>query len=149
MITRMSCAPEMAIVFSLHNKKTPSDEEWDEYLCVLSEAAETLQGNSRGLRALSISDGGGPSARQRHRLKIFMQRHTEGRNLVAVVTSDAIVRGIVKALNWFNPQTRAFAPHELPAAISYLQLTPQLRQALDPALRDALLAYPVESLLGK
>jgi hypothetical protein len=146
MITRLVGVPNQVLVFSLHNKETPTAEEWDEYVRVLAEAMGMLKGDSSGIRGLSISDGGAPNARQREQVNAFMRRHTKGRGYIAIVTSDSIVRGIVKALSWFNPYARAFAPGELEQAIEYLRLTPELRQLFEPALREALLVFPIESM---
>lgn len=129
MITRMWCVPnaELAVVLSLHNKEMPSCEAWDEYLEVLVEAVGR-KGGARFIRALSISDGGGPSARQREQLNALMRRFTGGRGCVAIVTADPIVRGMVKALSWVNPQARAFAPRQLSSAIDYLGVTDEHRR---------------------
>jgi hypothetical protein len=45
--------------------------------------------------------------------------------LVAVMTDSALVRGIVKALNWFNPHANSFPYNEgtgVPAALVHLRI---------------------------
>ena len=146
MLFRTWSAPDrtLKVVLSLHRKEAPSDEAWDGYIAAFVQALAEVQGDSRRIRGLAISDGGGPTSKQRDRLNSFMRNMTEGRGTVAIVTADPIVRGIVKALSWFNPMARAFAPTELSRAIDYLGLTPVQRLHFEPALDQALSAYPVE-----
>jgi hypothetical protein len=136
----------LRIVVSLHRKQAPTSEEWLEYIQVLSETMVVLQGDGSRIRGLSISDGGGPSAKQREQVNDFMRRSTGGRGTISIVTADPIVRGIVRALSWFNPQARGFAPDQLSAAIDYLGLTPQQRSDFETVLNEALLAYPLHSV---
>ena len=39
---------------------------------------------------------------------------------VAIVTSSTIMRGVVTALQWFNPLVRAFSPDNVVAAMQFL-----------------------------
>lgn len=146
MLSRTWSAPDgtLKVVLSLHRKDAPSDQAWIEYIESFVAALAEVQGDARRIRGLAISDGGGPTAKQRDQLNAFMRHSTEGRGTVAIVTSDSIVRGIVKALSWFNPMARAFAPDELSRAIDYLGLTPVQRLHFEPALDQALAEYPVE-----
>ncbi|MFY0537349.1 hypothetical protein [Nannocystis pusilla] len=41
---------------------------------------------------------------------------------VSVVTLNRLVRGIVTALSWFNPNVKAFTTVQIPAAIEYLEI---------------------------
>jgi hypothetical protein len=108
-----------------------------------------LKGDKRGIRGLSVSDGGGPTAKQRQELHEFMRQFTGGRGTIAIVTANPLVRGIVKALSLFNPQARGFAPGELSEAIDYLGLAADQRSEFDFTLNEALLAFPIASVRGK
>jgi hypothetical protein len=147
--TWSSCGGTLQVVISLHRHDAPSPEEWYEYLQALEVAMVALKGDTRGIRGLSISDGGGPSAKQREELNEFMRQFTGGRGTVAIVTANPIVRGIIKALSWFNPQARGFAPDELTKAVDYLGLTPDQRAEFEFTLNEALLAFPIKSVRGK
>jgi hypothetical protein len=134
------------IILSLHRKGAPSPESWDLYMKACSDALTAANGNIRQLRGLSISDGGAPTAKQREQVNTFLSQSREGRAILAIVTVDPIVRGVIKALSWFNPQARGFSPQELPAAIDYLGLSPAQRAEFEPALAEALAEFPIESV---
>jgi hypothetical protein len=139
----------MQVVVSLHRVEEPTDAEWSEYLEALSNAMIALKGDSRGIRGLSVSDGGGPNAKQRERLNNFMRRYTDGHGTVAIVTANYIVRAIIKALSLFNPQARSFSPEELPAAIDYLGLSVEQRAEFEFTLNQALLSFPLTTVRAK
>jgi hypothetical protein len=151
MITRtwMPRDGALAVVFSLHRKAPPSDGEWTTYLEALEQAVARFDGVARHVRALSISDGGGPDAKQREQLKAFMRRATGSRGVASIVTADPIGRGIVKALSWFNPDTRGFAPNQMRAAIDYLGLALEQRGDFERVLNDGLREFPIESVHGE
>jgi hypothetical protein len=147
--TWSSCGGTLQVVISLHRHDAPTRGEWYEYMQALAIAMVALKGDKRGIRGLSISDGGGPSAKQRDELNEFMRQFTGGRGTISIVTANPIVRGIIKALSWFNPQARGFAPDEMTEAIEYLGLTPDQRAEFEFTLNEALLAFPILSVRGK
>ncbi|WP_394836434.1 hypothetical protein LVJ94_05955 [Pendulispora rubella] len=65
-----------------------------------------------------VTDGPGPNAAQRE----TMNKRIPAPFLVAVVTHAVMARRIVSVLSWFNPNIRAFAPADLPAALDYLDV---------------------------
>src|ERR1700761_7252630 len=91
----------LQIVISVHRYEPPTAEEWSNYIQELTAAVLALKGNTRGIRGLSISDGGGPTGKQRDQLNAFMSEFTGGRGMVAIVTANPFVRTIIKALSWF------------------------------------------------
>lgn len=148
MITRVWSSEDDAlkIVLSLHRRAPPSDEDWTEYIVAIESAMAACGNVPERVRGLSISDGGGPNAKQREMVKALLKRHGRSRGVVSIVTADPVGRGIIKALSWFNPDTRAFTPREMPEALDYLQLTPSQRAELELAVDAALIEYPIESM---
>ena len=117
----MACSYVDGVFLEAHDHSPPSDEEWDALLEKLPRFAEEARRTGSLPRgALIVSDGGAPNPRQRKELA----RVTWATGLAglpkAVVTSSALVRGVVTALNWLGSETRAFAPHELPHALEHL-----------------------------
>ena len=97
----------------VHRAAPPSDSEWSAYLA-------TWKGiDMARSRTLVFTDGGGPSTIQRKRANDLLRGQE---STTAVVTSSALVRGIVVSLSWFNPKIRAFSPEEGVAAFRYLSV---------------------------
>ncbi|NUP09677.1 MAG: hypothetical protein HOW73_26835 [Polyangiaceae bacterium] len=93
----------------LHMANAPSDDEWEGMLVYLRA--------NWPARVVVFTDGGGPTTLQRGRLNDALS----GKPLkTAVVTSSAVVRGIVTALSWFNAGIKTFTPDRAPAALRYL-----------------------------
>jgi hypothetical protein len=106
------------VLLCVHGPTDPRPEEWAAYV------EYCLQLPASCNKALVVTDGGGPNATQRRVLQErYLSQHKE--YLVAVMTDSSVVRGIVTALNWFNPQTRSF-PYDdgrgVPEAMSHLNL---------------------------
>lgn len=101
------------LVLLVHSKSAPADDEWRRYVDEFRSRQHALE----DLRVLVITDGGGPDAKQRG----WLNEVVGGRNMpTAVVSAASIPRVMVKALSFFNPRIRAFAPHELSEALAYL-----------------------------
>jgi hypothetical protein len=110
----MAFASSGNILVALHTTSAPSHEEWGEYMQALKRIDLT-----KGV-AIAFSDGGGPSSAQRK----LLNETLKGRALpAAVVTRDAFVRSIVRALAWFNPLLKDFSPERTADAFEYLKLT--------------------------
>jgi hypothetical protein len=99
------------LMLVVHTSSAPSEIEWAPYF------RELVKHDPKNLRSLAFTDGGAPGGAQRKQLNDFLQGQASP---AAVVTSSSMVRGVVTALSWFNSQMRAFAPHELDAALRYL-----------------------------
>ena len=145
MITHVWESGDLAdtVVIALHTGLSPSDREWQQYLAALERAWARHKSDTRRIRALSISDGGAPSTRQREQLNGLLKRASGGQGVVAIVTDNLITRNIVRALSWFNPDIRAFAPSALHAAIHYLSLPEAGRSSFEAALSGYLDAFPL------
>jgi hypothetical protein len=95
----------------VHTDKPPSDEEWQDYLRTFGKVPPER------LRTIVFTLGGGPSAAQR---KLLNDKLNGKATPAAVVSTSAVVRGIVTALAWFNKDIKAFAPDQTEAAFEYL-----------------------------
>ena len=105
-----------------HGAQAPSESDWSGYL---RYCEHHMPRTCR--RTLVRTRGGGPDAAQRKRAQQLITTISQGivePLRVAVVTDSTLVRGIVTALNWFNPHTRAFAPDALSQALDYLSVPP-------------------------
>jgi len=110
----------MQMIIALHTKKAPSDAEWNTYIGLCQEALKILNGDSTRLAGIAITDGGAPNAKQRALLAtIIKDVHIRG----AVVTESTLVRGVVTALSWINPQIKAYSPTGVVDAALHLGLT--------------------------
>lgn len=91
---------------------TPDDQEWDDVCDVLRKNVHD--------RALVVTDGGGPTARQR---KVIIDAAGGRKIPTAVMTDSVLVRGITTAMAWFVPEVQAFKPDDLRGALDYLKVT--------------------------
>lgn len=84
----------------VHKADPPTEQEWEEYVDYCIALPQSCN------KTLVLTLGGGPNAKQRNALqKRFLVEHPM---TVAVMTDSTMVRGIVTALNWFNPKAKAF-----------------------------------------
>ncbi len=97
----------------------PSDVEWDEYIALL----RTLLGSGEMTRVLVHTRSGWPSANQRRKLFETAKGFTASAR-VAVLTSSAVTRTAVNALNWLIPVYRMFALGDVDGAAAFLGLAP-------------------------
>lgn len=98
------------------NEDTPADEDWDAFLAMLVHDRERFP----KLKILVLTEGGGPSAEQRKRLKVAL----DGRPVrVACVTDSVKVRFIASSVALLNRQIRTFSKQELPGAYTHLGMT--------------------------
>lgn len=101
------------VFITVHSTKDPTEDEWETYLKFYKESAKTCT------RALVITNGGGPNAGQRNKMNLMLK----GVPMVAAICTNAtVVRGIVTALNWFNPNVRAFPRDDATEALRYLKV---------------------------
>ncbi len=109
---------------TVHSNRAPSDAEWAAYL---SEAGAWLP-ELRG--SLIVSEGGGPTSSQRRSLKKLFEQHTGHSAFFALISPSLLARGIVLAINLFNPYIRAFRPEDLDQAMKFLRVPDAERPAL-------------------
>lgn len=109
-----------------NRSEPPPESEWD----ALMEKLRALdaRGEFAQMRLLVFSEGGGPNTMQRKQFTDLLAGRTQ---LTAVVTDSMVARGIVTAMSWFNPMTRAFASGHMSDALRFLQI--------DDAAQDAIL----------
>ncbi len=100
------------IVILVHNKDTPSDEEWTRYCEDVQRWRKSVEG------ILVVSEGGGPNTMQRGSLETALGEDFTGKT--AVVTLSRIARGIVTALSWVNSRIKAFATNQMNAAADHV-----------------------------
>lgn len=97
----------------VHKKDNPDDEEWNQYV----EYSRKNLGNFTC--TMILSEGGGPNTLQRGALNDMLEA-ANYKGKVAVVSLSSLVRGIVTALGWFNPNIKAFSTLQVPLALTYL-----------------------------
>lgn len=110
-------------IVTAHTAAAPTDEEWARYL---HDSAQWLP---ECVGFLIVTDGGGPTSRQRRELERTLKAVRHGARF-AVVSSSLLGRGIVVAISLFNPTIRAFRPDDLAGALDYLRVPPPLRPQL-------------------
>lgn len=123
------------LIVALHGANAPTGPEWEAHLALLGSAARAARGSLEPYRCLVVSDGGMPDSAQRQASTRVIDAANGSRMPVAIVTTSTLVRGIVTAGHWFGLRMQAFAPAELAAASSYLEIEPAdlvtLRRELD------------------
>jgi hypothetical protein len=130
MIVRQVGAGENDVLLFLHTARTPERNEWSEMMAGI--ARYTRLGDFRRLRILVVTDGGGPDTAMRGELQAFYKSRNHSPK-TAVVTTSVVSRGIVAAVNWFNPHIKAFSPRSFPDALAHLDLP---RTTLPRLLRE-------------
>ena len=103
------------VFYFIHNEHTPDEREWEEAMVCAIELAERKAINC----FLVFTDGGAPNAMQRTRI-------TDSKAVAplptAVVTESALVRGVLKALNWMGKVGKPFSPANVQSALDYLKI---------------------------
>jgi len=118
-----------SVVILRESNDTPTDEEWDGILRILSDN----QANLANLKFLVVTDGGGPNHTQRKRL----ERVLGGRSVrVAVVTDSAKSRFIASAVSLINRDHAGFSTKEIEGAYEHLRMNPLERRQAEVALRE-------------
>jgi hypothetical protein len=127
-------------------EKNPTVADWNAYVHAVQIEERNGLNITAQMRTLVFSDGGGPNAAQRKlAADVLNGRSTP----VAIVTNSAIMRGVMTALRWFNPQASAFAPSELSDAMAFLQIPEHKQDTLLKIARDLFVGLripPVRSL---
>lgn len=103
-----------AHVIAVHSSSAPTAEEWSAYVKDVEQWLPETFG------FLVVTDGGGPTGSQRHEMKAVFARGGRSSIRGAVVSSSLLVRGIVNALNLFNPGIRVFQGDAMEAALAHI-----------------------------
>jgi transposase len=131
------------IVVALHTRSFPSDAEWDDYLAIV-RAAFARHGATGLVRGLAITDGGGPTARQRTLLVDMLQ---DEKAIGSVVTSSRLALGIGRALSWVHPEIKTFSPRDYPRALRHIGLPDEEWPALSDHLAAERVRIHVDALM--
>lgn len=109
----------------------PSESEWNEYVLLLSSAAERLRPLQRPLRFMVFVDDSPPNAKQRAAVIDALGELT---SKTAVVTTSVLARNLITVFSWLGLNLKAFSPSDLERVRDYLDLPPAyLEQAMDAA----------------
>jgi hypothetical protein len=113
------------LLLVVHDEHAPGDAEWDRWLGAHTAAAASVHA------VLIYSTGGAPSSAHRKKLLETIERLPRA-PAVFMVTSSALVRGVVTALSWFLPmpqRAKTFRLEELDRALALLDLDAVERKA--------------------
>ena len=116
----MSIDHDGTLILVVNSPEPPANAEWDELIKVYR--THLTYNPSAVLRVIVCSHGGSPSATQRRRMTEALP--TGQRTLVAVLTHSLAARAIVTAFRWFYPDSAAFHPGELAAALTHVGASP-------------------------
>lgn len=113
------------VLVLVHTAENPNDEEWMSYVREIQRQGKDL------LPQIVLTEGGRPNTVQRKALTDVLA----GRSVkVAVLSEQAMVRGVVTAIGWFNKDIKAFSPSNLSPAMSYLGLSEAHRFVIEGSL---------------
>ena len=112
-----------SILLVLHTKENPSDDVFEEYIKFAGDNIHRIKST------MILTEGGGPNAMQRGLSNDLLETHNI-KAKIAVVTLSRAIRGIVTALSWFNPNIKAFSTIQIPAAMEYLEVPREDRDAV-------------------
>jgi hypothetical protein len=115
------CAQSFGVVLAVHNTQAPTDDEWARFMSV------TKQVKLEHLRVLVFTDGGTPNVRQRGELVDHFAGQTPP---IAMISTNALVKGVATAISWFNPRIKVFAPSDVSKAFAHLGITASSGNAL-------------------
>lgn len=115
--------------------QTASADEWSGYVKFIRPL--TTDHRQRGL---IVSQGATLEFSQREELTRLLGPHRSHDRRIALVSASTFVRGFVKALSMLDPTYRGFAPAELDAALTYVEV-PQVSRG---EVRDILARLQVE-----
>jgi hypothetical protein len=109
------------VCVTLHATQTPSDAEWNPVLEGMRRFGKENSNDFARLCCLALTDSGGPNAKQRAAVAGILNGRT---SRVAVISGGGpLVRVVVTALSWFNPDTKMFGPDKVDAIREHLGLT--------------------------
>jgi hypothetical protein len=107
------------VLLYLHTSRTPSQEEWSGAMALLAGGVQ--KHGMHKLRALVITDGGGPDADMRAQLKGMYDRERLPLP-TAVIAANGLVRSVVGAISWFSPSIKSFSFRGFDDALRFLQV---------------------------
>jgi len=108
------------VLVFLSGNSPPDDAEWQAYAHTVAGIAKQAQERGSTLKFIVFADENGPNAKQR---AAFVEQLRGLATRTAVVSSSLLARNIITAFGWLNFSVKGFAPTNLTAAASYLELT--------------------------
>lgn len=115
------------VIVYVHDERSPTDEEWEQALSHYREAPDPTL-----VRALVLTAGGAPNAKQRSRLNQVAGTSCA----IAVLTPSPIARAAGVAVAWFNPRVRIFGRSEVEEALDHLAVSSERRPVLRRLLAE-------------
>jgi hypothetical protein len=108
----------------LHAASDPAAEEWSASCHNVADFGKANGGDFTRFRALFVTDGGTPDARQRKELfRDALGGYPAKMSIITeAVATSALKRGIATALGWMNPNFRVFEPTELGLALEHIDI---------------------------
>jgi hypothetical protein len=109
----------------------PTEDEWSEYVLLLSSAAEKLRPINKPLRFIVFVDDSPPNAKQRAEVIDAIGGLA---SKTAVVTTSLLARKLITVFSWLGLNVKGYSPTDLAGVAEYLDLPPAiLEQAIDAA----------------
>src|SRR6185437_8695555 len=131
MATFYSEKPKHDLIFSAFGTVAPHDDEFRGVL----DMSETLPIDAPS-RCLVVTDGGGPTVRQRKQLDAKLQRAHGLRT--AIVTESTATRAMIAAVAWLSRnKIKCFRADELNLAFDYLGLDVEERRLVHASIERA------------
>jgi hypothetical protein len=112
------------VLLAVHRAESPTSDEWNAYV----DTAKALSQMIAKPAALTVTEGGAPNTVQRAQINDLLAGRTFP---AAIVSKSTFVRGIVTALSWFNPATKAFEPGKFTAACEHAGVLGAQRESLE------------------
>jgi hypothetical protein len=135
----------MDVVLALHTAQDPLPEEWQHYVEHLDKLKRKTGGDMSKVRAVVISDGGSPNAKQRELMVLAAGAPVKLAGITNVLTNP-VKRGIATAISWVNPEFKAMMPRDWRDALRHVNLEGQIQPLLFEFERLQRTLPPVQTL---
>lgn len=109
------------VILALHTAQDPIPAEWQIYVDLLEKTKKKNGGDISKARAIVVTDGGAPNAKQRELSNVAAGQSFK---LVAIShsLSNPLKRGIVTAIAWVNPLFKGVMPQDWRDALRHVDL---------------------------
>ncbi len=131
----------MVIIVAVHGKADPTQEEWDAFLELCGKTRTAARNGT-----LVVTDGGAPNAKQRGKLNELVT-NMPTKPISFIVTDSSLVRGVVTALSWFNPNNRALRPSDYKTAFDAWKLSREDQASVIGSLKASTVSSVVAALI--
>jgi hypothetical protein len=120
-----------SVVLLVQNENAPTDQEWDEFLQILTAGPGDA---AKKMKILVQTPGGSPTPAQRKRLAAAFGGESPFK--VAVISDSTKVRFVHVTITLFYDYLALFSTKEIEKAFDHLQLTGAERSAASVALGE-------------